>query len=169
MQLTRGPWFRWQIHHDSPLEELYLGQLIKLWCLLLCRTIELPVDSELSLCGVFLHATTQLGSREKGMATKYEFVRSTPQKAVGIWKNGAGIAVTHQWKLSRQVERFWSLGQRWAVTTWGQPWRWRDHRGQRIARVSVGRCLFKYFTQQMAPNMGLEPMTLRFTVDLNIT
>ena len=54
-----------------------------------------PIISELSLCGVFLHAAAQLGSREKGMATKYEFVRSTPQKAVGIWKNGAGIAVTH--------------------------------------------------------------------------
>ena len=31
---------------------------------------ELPVDSELSLCGVFLHAATQLGSREKGTVAK---------------------------------------------------------------------------------------------------
>lgn len=56
--------------------------------------IELPVDSELSLCGVFLHAATQLGSREKGTA------KECTQKGVGIWKSGAGIIVTRQWELS---------------------------------------------------------------------
>ena len=56
--------------------------------------IELPVESELSLCDVFLHAVTQLGSREKGMAAKCGSVRSTYQKAVGIWKCGAGVVAT---------------------------------------------------------------------------
>jgi hypothetical protein len=32
---------------------------------LLRPAIELPADSELSLCGVFLHSVTQLGSRKK--------------------------------------------------------------------------------------------------------
>ena len=27
------------------------------------------------------------------------FARSTPQEAVGIWKHGAGVVVTHQWEL----------------------------------------------------------------------
>lgn len=49
---------------------------------------ELPVDSELSLCGVFLHVATQLGSREKGTVAKCGLARSTPQKAVGIWRAG---------------------------------------------------------------------------------
>jgi hypothetical protein len=42
----------------------------------------------------------QLGSREKGMEAKHGFARSTPQKAMGIWKRGAGVAMTHQWELS---------------------------------------------------------------------
>jgi hypothetical protein len=43
------------------------------------------VDSELSLCDVFLHVETQLGSREKGTVSKRGFVRSAPPKAVGIY------------------------------------------------------------------------------------
>ena len=42
----------------------------------MCPAIESPIDSELSLCGVFLHVVTQLGSREKGMAAKHGFARS---------------------------------------------------------------------------------------------
>ena len=59
------------------------------------------VDSELNLCGVFLHAGAQLGSREKGMVAKHGFARSVPQKAVGILKNRVGVVVTHQWELSK--------------------------------------------------------------------
>ena len=55
---------------------------------------ELPVDSELSLCGVSLYTVTQLGSREKSMEAKHEFARSAPQKAAGIWNHGAGVVVT---------------------------------------------------------------------------
>ena len=49
------------------------------------------IDSELSLCGVFLHAAARLGSREKGMAAKHEFARSAPQKAEQILKSGADM------------------------------------------------------------------------------
>jgi hypothetical protein len=42
---------------------------------------------------------TQLGSREKDLAAKCGFARSTPQKAMGIWKRGAGVVMTHQWEL----------------------------------------------------------------------
>jgi hypothetical protein len=63
--------------------------------------IELPVDSEVSLCGIFLHAAAQLGSREKGTVAKHGFARSTQPKAVGIWKRGAGVVVTLQWELSK--------------------------------------------------------------------
>lgn len=52
----------------------------------------LPVDSKLSLCGVFLQMMTQLGSREKGTVGKDGFVSSALQKAMGIWKRGAGLA-----------------------------------------------------------------------------
>lgn len=69
--------------------------------------IELPVDSELSLCGVFLHAATQLGSREKGMVAKHGFARSISQKAVGNWKHGAGMVMTSR-NLASRVERFQS-------------------------------------------------------------
>jgi hypothetical protein len=34
------------------------------------------------------------------MEAKHGFARSTPQKAMGIWKRGAGVAMTHQWELS---------------------------------------------------------------------
>ena len=44
---------------------------------------ELPVDSELSLCGVFLHAATQLGSREKGTAAKHGFCKKCNLKGHG--------------------------------------------------------------------------------------
>ena len=37
---------------------------------------------------------TQLCFREKGLATEHGFVRSVPQKAMGIWEHGAGVAVT---------------------------------------------------------------------------
>jgi hypothetical protein len=40
------------------------------------------------MCGVFLYAAAQLGSREKGAAAKRGFARSAPQKAMGIWKHG---------------------------------------------------------------------------------
>ena len=62
--------------------------------------IELPVESELRLCGVFLQAAAQPGSREKSTAATHGFARSAPQKAVGIWKCGAGVVVTCQWELS---------------------------------------------------------------------
>ena len=54
---------------------------------MLCPTIILAVN-ELSLYGVFLHAATQLGSRDKGTVTKCRFARSATQKDVGIWKCG---------------------------------------------------------------------------------
>jgi hypothetical protein len=44
------------------------------------------------------------------MATKCGFAKSAPQKVMGIWKCGAGVVVTHQWELSKLVERFWSSG-----------------------------------------------------------
>ena len=56
--------------------------------------VVVPVDSKLSLCGIFLHSAVQLDSREKGMATKRGFERSAPQLAWGIWKCGAGVATT---------------------------------------------------------------------------
>ena len=71
----------------------------KLVCQLLHPTIKLPVNSELSLCSVFPHATNQLGSREKGMQAKCGFERSAPQQAVGLWKHEAGMVVTCQWEL----------------------------------------------------------------------
>jgi hypothetical protein len=36
------------------------------------------IDSELSFCGVFLHATLPLGSIKKGMLAKCGFARSSP-------------------------------------------------------------------------------------------
>ena len=56
--------------------------------------IVLPVNSERNLCGVSLHLATQLASREKGMAAKCGSARSAYQKAVGIWKCGAGVVAT---------------------------------------------------------------------------
>jgi hypothetical protein len=37
------------------------------------------------------------------MVAKHGFARNVPQKAMGIWKCGAGMAATRQWEL---VERF---------------------------------------------------------------
>jgi len=67
--------------------------------------VELPVDSKLSLCGVFLHAVTQLGSREKGTAAKRGFARSAAQLAVEIWKHGVGVAVTRLGNVASQVKK----------------------------------------------------------------
>lgn len=74
--------------------------------LVLHPVIELLVDSKPRFCGVFLHMATQQRSREKG--TKYGFARSVPQKAMGIWKRGAGVTATHYGNLVSQVERFQS-------------------------------------------------------------
>ena len=94
MQLTRGPWLRWWIHQDLPPELFSIAKEI------MRLAAELPVDSELSLCGVSLYTVTQLGSREKSMEAKHEFARSAPQKAAGIWNHGAGVVVTSQWEHS---------------------------------------------------------------------
>jgi hypothetical protein len=67
----------------------------------LCSAIELPVDSELSLCDVFLHTVAQLGSREKRTVAKGGLPGSASQKAVGIWKCGDGVVVTGQWETSK--------------------------------------------------------------------
>lgn len=88
MQVTSSPWFRWQICQDLPLEDLHLMWLTRLGCQLLCLEIELTVDSELRLCGVFLHSVTQLGSREK------RYGGEANQPAAGIWKCKAGVAAT---------------------------------------------------------------------------
>ena len=40
------------------------------------------IDSELSLCAIFLHTVPQLGAREKDTAAKHGFAKSAPQKAV---------------------------------------------------------------------------------------
>jgi hypothetical protein len=68
------------------------------------------IDSELSLCGVFLHAAVQAGSREKGTAAKCGFARSALQKATGILKYGAGVVTTCQRKLSKlggEISEYW--------------------------------------------------------------
>ena len=65
---------------------------------MLSPVIELPVNSELSLCCVLLHVVPQLGSREKGAVAKHGFA---PQKAMGIWKRGTGVVATCQWELSK--------------------------------------------------------------------
>jgi hypothetical protein len=70
----------------------------------------LPVNSELSLCGVFLQAVKQLGSREKATEAKCEFIRCAPQKDIEIWKCAAGVATTHHVNLVSQVDKLWSLG-----------------------------------------------------------
>ena len=60
------------------------------------------IDSELSLCGVFLYAVAWLGSREKGIAAAHcRFPRSAPQKAMGVLKHEAGVVATCQWELSK--------------------------------------------------------------------
>ena len=61
--------------------------------------IELPVDSELSLCGAFLHARLSWVP-ERSTEAKHGFARSAPQKAMGIWKRGAGMATTHHGNLA---------------------------------------------------------------------
>jgi hypothetical protein len=63
------------------------------------------IDSELSVCGVFLRAAVQLGSREKGTAAKHRFARSAPQKATSG-------------NLESWMERFWSSES--VSTRWGQ-------------------------------------------------
>ena len=60
-------------------------------------TVELHVNSELILCGVFLLAAIQLGSREKGTVANCG-IASAPQKAVGIWRHGADVVATRQWE-----------------------------------------------------------------------
>lgn len=72
--------------------------------------IVLSVNSELSSCAVFLHETTQLGSREKGTIAEHGFARSVPHKAMRIWTCGTGVTETHHGNLASQVERFWSSG-----------------------------------------------------------
>ena len=67
-------------------------------------------DQDASLCGVFLCSAAQLGSREKDMAAKCGFARSAPQKAMRIWKHGAGMTTTHHGNLASWVERFQSSG-----------------------------------------------------------
>lgn len=59
----------------------------------------LPVDSKLSLWGVFLHTVTQLGSREKGMAAERGFVRSG---------NLGGVGRASRQPAARRRERFQS-------------------------------------------------------------
>ena len=61
--------------------------------------IELTVDSELSLCGIFNHTVTQPDCREKGKVAKCVFARNVPQKAGGIQKCGAGMVATQHWEL----------------------------------------------------------------------
>jgi hypothetical protein len=67
--------------------------------------VPVPSDSYLltlnCLCGVFLHAVTQLDSREKGTVTKHGFARTAPQKTKGIWMCGAGMVVICPWELSK--------------------------------------------------------------------
>ena len=58
---------------------------------MLCPVIVLSVNSELSSCAVFLHETTQLGSREKGTIAEHGFARSASQLFVEIWECGAGL------------------------------------------------------------------------------
>lgn len=58
----------------------------------------------------------QLSSREKGTVAKHGFARSAPQKAMGIWKHGAGVVVTHQW-----VTRFQSSGSESSPTMRKRP------------------------------------------------
>lgn len=41
----------------------------------------------------------QLGSREKGAVAKRGFDKSTPQKAVGVLKHGAGMVMSPRWAL----------------------------------------------------------------------
>ena len=50
----------------------------------------------------------QLSSREKGTVAKHGFARSAPQKAMGIWKSGAGVVVT-QWELSESCGKISEL------------------------------------------------------------
>lgn len=55
------------------------------------------------MCGVFLHAAAQLGSRETGRAAERGFARSARQKAVRILKCGVGVVMTCQWELRELV------------------------------------------------------------------
>ena len=58
----------------------------------------ITIDSELSLCGVFLHVAARLGSREKSTAAKHGFARSAPQKAVVILEARSWLA-RHWWTM----------------------------------------------------------------------
>ena len=108
-------------------------------------SIELPVDSELSFCGVFLRAATQLSSREKSRAAKRGFARSASQKAVGIWKHGAGILSSGN--LARWVERFWSsrseswpkMRAGWSGTAGGVFFKYFPATGFLLSCVKIGR------------------------------
>ena len=65
--------------------------------------ILLLFDSKLKLCGVFLHAVTQLSSIEKVQW------QGTPA-SLGNLKCGAGMARIHHGSLANSVERFQSSG-----------------------------------------------------------
>jgi hypothetical protein len=99
-----------------------------------------PIDSELGLCGVFLHVVAWLGSREIGTVTKLGFARSVPLKALGILRHGAGVAMTHQWELSKLGgwRDFWSSE---SVTT-----RWEQASQPTWAYQSSMNYIFFFFT-----------------------
>ena len=44
----------------------------------------ITIDSELSLCGVFLHVPAQLGSREKCMVAKHGIARNGSENTMEI-------------------------------------------------------------------------------------
>ena len=63
--------------------------------------VELPVDSELSLCGVFPLRGDSTGSQRERYCGKALVCKKYTQKVPGNLKHGAGIIVTHQWELSK--------------------------------------------------------------------
>lgn len=79
-----------------------------------------------------------LASREKDMAAKHGFARSALQKAVGIWKHGAGVIVTHQGDLNELSGKISDL--------WFRDFTKDENKvHQCLATVNVD-CIFKYFT-----------------------
>lgn len=69
---------------------------------------ELPVDPELSVCGVFLHVVTQ---RERYSVKVWVYKKCTPK---GHGKHGAGVVTTCKWELSilgGEILELWSESQ----------------------------------------------------------
>ena len=63
-------------------------------------------DSKLNLCGVFLHAATQLNSREKGTVAKHRFARAHLKKP---WEFESWHGSDLSWELSELGEEISKL------------------------------------------------------------